>query len=67
MLFFIVMVVVIIIASMCIIDKFDSADLNVVDHNYANDAIKFFNSYLSLCKNHSVRGICDTKVKSEVG
>lgn len=44
-------------------DIFKSSD-NTIDHAYANEAIKFFDNYLSLCKNHSVIGFCDICCKN---
>ena len=35
-----------------------SLDSSEVDKNYAEEAIKFFNGYLSLCANHTVIAVC---------
>ena len=34
------------------------SDSAAVDKNYADEAIKFFDGYLSLCKKHSVMAVC---------
>ncbi len=60
--------IVIVVVIIFIVKKVNSDDTNsptsntgrsdIVDKNYARNAIKFFDSYLSLCQKHEVLGIC---------
>lgn len=61
MLFFIIVVAVIII----VIYKFDNKKSGSAFAQVNNEAIKFFNSYLSLCKKHSVEGFCYYNIYKE--
>lgn len=60
----ILIVIVVIIAYSVNKSKRDSVNKTytsgsaAVDKDYADEAIKFFDGYLSLCKNHSVMAVC---------